>query len=668
MSNYKYRQHQILNFLIKQNAPVSSEYLSKAMAISSKTIKKDMSEISAALRSNGAVIQSKTGVGYFLTISDPEAFGRFTNFAKPELSTSNNTPFFFQRCQYIIRRLIAEQRYIKINDLADELYTSRTTITNDMKHVKKILEEFDIRIEQKPNHGLLAIGSERHFRMCLIDQFTHFENNDLFVEETSFSQLFAISPQTFDQIEQVILDAQNFFAPVEIPYQNIKKLVRLIILCSRRNKHDLASSFNEDETVYLMKRSSYQVAKYICNETAPYLDQALTFHDSLLISIYVGCYRNFSSVESIKDTRRFLEYHHLAEDIIKHLSDLNDFLYMKYDASLANNLALHFFPMMQRVNHKVRFDNIPIQHIKQSSPTAVELAIQTATYLKQTRNLDLNENEICFLSLVFYPIFGRYSAKLHRRNIIIVSSINKCTGNIIGERLRRNFSDYIDQITLLDVYELKHFDFSAYDLIFTDLLPKTLIPTPIPIIHISPFFNTSSKDDIKNILMLNHSNFESMILNFKKEYFFNNVHFKEKTEFFRFFIDKLKTKQTLPDGFLEDLIQRDQMCSAEIGNNVALLKTLHSYDLEPFISVTIVEKPFIWLYENVQIIIVWHLGNHNELNARFLESGFFGNVIKSIFGIPDKTMELLQNPNYDQLIELIRKQVDIKSIQDQPHL
>lgn len=66
-------QIQLLDRLNRTKEPISSQFLANSLGVSSKTIRKNLSQLNLALSDQGAVITSKTGSGYWLIVEDRNA-------------------------------------------------------------------------------------------------------------------------------------------------------------------------------------------------------------------------------------------------------------------------------------------------------------------------------------------------------------------------------------------------------------------------------------------------------------------------------------------------------------------------------------------------------------------------------------------------------------------
>ena len=140
MATFPNRKLSILPQLVNHPQYVSSEELSLVTGFSPKTIRKDIQEMTEILEeSYGIRVQSKKGIGYSLPALSYDQMEKlipiFDNAYSAMIPYSSNE----LRIHYIIQRLIASDEVIRINDLAEELYISRFTVTEDLKMVRHLL-------------------------------------------------------------------------------------------------------------------------------------------------------------------------------------------------------------------------------------------------------------------------------------------------------------------------------------------------------------------------------------------------------------------------------------------------------------------------------------------------------------------------------------------------
>ena len=77
-----------------------------------------------------------------------------------------------ERTAYLLYYLLTHKDFVKLSELADQLYVSTQTLSAVIKRVEAMLEYYHIQIQRKPYYGIRAEGSEFDKRCCLIRNFS----------------------------------------------------------------------------------------------------------------------------------------------------------------------------------------------------------------------------------------------------------------------------------------------------------------------------------------------------------------------------------------------------------------------------------------------------------------------------------------------------------------
>ena len=72
------------------------------------------------------------------------------------------------RVAYLLYRLICTEEYLNIGDLSEEMSVSRSTVNNDLKKLKQLLEKYNAKVVGIPNKGITFQCSEFGTRLVLI--------------------------------------------------------------------------------------------------------------------------------------------------------------------------------------------------------------------------------------------------------------------------------------------------------------------------------------------------------------------------------------------------------------------------------------------------------------------------------------------------------------------
>lgn len=152
------RQQKILKELRLAQEPLTSSEIGSLLQVSSKTIRNDVKELNEQLESYDAYVSSTRGKGYQLIIQNERLFQQFI---QSQHDPQDDIPSNHQeRVSYLMEKLLMSSDYNKIEDLADELYISRSTLQHELKHIREILKKYDLALDQKPYHGIKVMKKE----------------------------------------------------------------------------------------------------------------------------------------------------------------------------------------------------------------------------------------------------------------------------------------------------------------------------------------------------------------------------------------------------------------------------------------------------------------------------------------------------------------------------
>jgi len=132
--NITQRQLNIIKTLSGNSNAVSSIALSQEIGCSTKTIQSEIKDINKVLKNSK--IMPIRGVGYKIE-------GNLD-----ELNLNTDIYNDIDRVVHIIKKMLnlstANENAIRLEDLADSMYVSVSTVKNDLKEVKKILDKYNI--------------------------------------------------------------------------------------------------------------------------------------------------------------------------------------------------------------------------------------------------------------------------------------------------------------------------------------------------------------------------------------------------------------------------------------------------------------------------------------------------------------------------------------------
>ncbi len=154
---------------------------------------------------------------------------------------------------YILKKMInlsnCNDNYIRIEDLADLMYVSLSTVKNDLKEVKKKLNDNNIKVETKHKQGIYISGSEDNIIKFIInicnDKSNNLNLNDFLITEV-INNIFKIKHNILEVLEKESLLITDL---------EFKNILGYILISLSRNSIDKDNLINKYINNYKEKRN-----------------------------------------------------------------------------------------------------------------------------------------------------------------------------------------------------------------------------------------------------------------------------------------------------------------------------------------------------------------------------------------------------------------------------
>ena len=150
-----YRMKKIIIELSDKKYVTASE-LAKILDLNEKTVRTTIAKMRDSVKVfNRVEIEAKTRKGYHLIINDKNKYQKLINDDAFLLKTDipNNSK---EREEWLLDYLLKQHKFVRIDDLSEMLYVSRSTITNDLEMLK-ILKNYHITlIRRRTKLGWIA--------------------------------------------------------------------------------------------------------------------------------------------------------------------------------------------------------------------------------------------------------------------------------------------------------------------------------------------------------------------------------------------------------------------------------------------------------------------------------------------------------------------------------
>ncbi|MCM0650134.1 BglG family transcription antiterminator [Clostridium swellfunianum] len=490
------RCNQILLSIINNEDYITISQLSSMFNVSQRTIRYDLDTIDEFLRDNNCellVRKQKLGVGFVKDINKKNKIVKIIG--NQELS------FYAlgkeERINIMISQILQSRDFIKIDSLVEKTQTSRATISNDIKYIKKWFKEKNIKLTAVPKKGFIVEGKEYFIRKALLEVITNsididtYERNPQKSQNTRFN--FSLYKEVEEFFKEINLDLIKTFLEnaekeleivltdeaftnlfINIAY-SIKRIKEGKSIVETKN-HD---SIIETKEFKVIKRLSKKIEdEYkikINNEEIKFI--AI----ELLGSSLTNCNQRISE--------NWVEINLIVKDFIEAIS-LQEEIDLLNDKQLFLGIVNHLRPAIYRMKNNIILVNPILEEIK-NKYAKIFLELKKCVYLlEEALGCKFNESELGYLTIHFAAALERNKTiKSSKKNVVIVCSEGIGTSQMIVSTIVKRFKVNIVEVTTKR-YLHKVIAENKVDLIISTIQLNTKIKTII----VNPII---SSDDIK---------------------------------------------------------------------------------------------------------------------------------------------------------------------------
>lgn len=618
----------LLNLFSNLDAPVSLQVFTDQFHLSLRSIQTDIAEIKETIKEHGLYIENNKNC-ICMSITNQETANIFMN----SIIQDYNLNQFFEdqssRISYIISKLLDSNDYLKSADLADEMYISRSQISNDIKLAKNMLSSYHLTLISKPYYGIKIIGKENDIRNYIIQEKLKIKN--LVCDEITHS---FNSHEHIDDINNIVIKilTHSHYIISDIALQNL--ILHIVTAVNRiKSGHLIHMDSLNISPVYA---HVIEISKNILEKCADIYN--FEFNDDEIFFLALNLYgkREFDKQEFITDEINNLVFLGLYK--IKEIFGLD----FTSNLNLRISLGLHILPLLTRINTNMQLRNIMAFNIKQKYTLAYDLA-STFTNTIIPSDKKILDDEIAYVALHFVNYIDENSPQKKKR-MLIISSLRRSETILLQNNILRNFPS-IKEVKIIPKNSLSTTNVNNYNVICTT--ENDIFINNNKIQKISYFFNDT---DIKKIeLLLDGFNGPKDILDcFSEDLFYYGDAPSKNAVIKRLY--EMAYKQGLADEKLyHSIMNHENVTSTYFGNYLAIPHPEIFLSETSFISVAILPKPILWDDEYVDIVFLVSIQKNNP-NAFKLWS-----YLSFLISNNTTLEEIKKEPTFQNLSKVISK-------------
>ena len=619
------RQQEILSILDNNKSYIKGMELASEVGCSLKTLQNEIKELKIILHDYEIDIESTTGKGYHLCIHNDSLYMKLksSSIETKDFQDFNNQSF---RITYILAKLLMNNDYIKADHLSEDMYISRSSVSGDIKIVKKILEKYHLSIEHKPNYGMKVIGAEKDKRNCIIKE-------QLGVN-AGYSRM---KKEMISVVTDIVVDIlmSTKYRISDVVLQN---LVLHICVSVQR----MVDGIYIEQKQYIYKYAHEQeIARKILEKLSNIYNFEIVENEILYLALYLLGKKSYEENDLIS-----LETDQFINDMLNYIKLKNNIDFYG-DVELKISLALHCVPLFIRLENHMQLQNTMIQDIRVNFPLAYDVAVIAASYISQEKGFVLSEDEIAYLAVHFSLSLSKKENKNNPKRVLIICNARRGDRLMIQHTFLKQFNDMVSDLEIMNALEIPYVNIDEYDCVFTTFLNHPSIPSRA--IRINFFIDDKDIRRIKRAL-LGESETSELLKYFKEEYFMGVIEAKNKEDVIRQMCQRACLYNDFDENLYDACIRREELGTTAYGHRIALPHPDSLISHQTIVVTAILKKPILWNDEKVQLIFLICVKRENHKDLRILFE-----CISKLMMNDQSISDIIYKPNYQMLIQNIER-------------
>lgn len=580
----------IIKILLNSVEPVSSLALSQEIGCSTKTIQNEIKEVNKELKN--CEIVSIRGIGYKIE-------GNLD-----DIDIKNSDLYDYDRVEYIIKKIInissTDKDTIKLEDLADSMYVSLSTVKNDLKEVKKILNEYNLKISSKHKQGICIEASEEDIIKFIINYSNKVDNSlniKDFLNNNIIENLFSI--------KKILLDTLNYENMIltDNEFKNIVNYISIYLSRNNTNQSDFIKEY---------------IKKYKSKKEKP-----ISEDEQLLIR------------KAIKEFCRDLNI----------ATSIN----LSHDKVFEECLFNHISNLYKRADLGINQHEITAGEIKLKYPFPFELGKIAKKTIEKNLNMEISEDEVENIALhiggALERIDKRDEKKVYKTIIVCTSGVG--TSMLIKSKLENIFKGKLEIIKVIPSYLIDYINVLDIDFVISTVEVNL---ENINVIKVSPMLTDKEIKLIEKYIETENVYIDLDIQNlFSSELFFKDIKAETRSQVIDIMSKKLVEKGYIDDTMRQSYFERETIATTEIGNMVAIPHGAKGEVYENKVAIGILKEPISWEVGKVRLIIMLALDKEKILDYEEV----FSKIYKRVDSIA-KVISICENKSYEKFIKLFK--------------
>ena len=443
------KQHFELLKLIENEKKLSK--IAELLNLTERSVRYKIDEINEEIGSKKIEIKKRE---FFSSLNKGDMDKLFENIESTNYIYSQK-----EREELIILYTLMKKDKFLLKEVAEKLGTSKSTIRNDLKNLKKILLDYNIKLLQDDKLKYYFAYSEedyRYFIAIYLYKYVSFDKkyDKIFFDDISYFRKVIykeIKEEYMSEIESVSKRIKK--AELDFMDETLNILIILMVVSHKRERKN--SNLNIENSEILEKRQEYLQLK---NFFSDYTNINLLFFTDYLFRI---------SRDEKDVFVKFKNWLDISIAIIKivRMFEIESKVDLKNIDVFLDEIFYYIKPLIFRTKRKIKLKNSILKDVKDLYPTIFNFLKKNFYYLEEVINEKVSDEEIAYLVPFFHKALQNNN-KLNKKGIL-VTTYKENIALFLKEDIEIEFLIDIDKILTLKSFEQIEKDLDDYDYILT---------------------------------------------------------------------------------------------------------------------------------------------------------------------------------------------------------
>lgn len=559
-------QRKIIEILLNENDSVSSLKLAEQLQVSQRSVKRYMKEMPVEMAGVSLVILADRN-GYYIESSQKK---RMQILEKLQLLEGENT----EKNIFLYLFLYDEAT---IDEVADYLYFSKTSIIKKIESLKVQAAAFEVQI-QASTKGLSLKGTSNNIRKAAVS-FLQLDDN---LQQAILNKFFQVI-DIVNEIQQIVIN-ELIRSETTIAKELLQLIIKNIILSLAKPAFFEQEEYADKPLVYKNFIVVTNIAKNLEERFRLKLSEPDLFYLSILFGTTTFSKNKLREIRlAILDSLEELEAQY-NENFLVH-------------AKFLVNLQNHFLACVQRLAINASIQNPLRDVIKERYFLAFEYATFFTKKMEQFLSVEFSVDEISYLALHFQTYLeGKKAEELFK--VLVVCENGVGTSSLVQMQLESKLSNIkVDKI--IPRYLISKQDFSEIDFVVSTTHINEEITKEV--IYVNPVLMEEDFERIKShTRSLISTNY--LLELFHEGLFFLDVNCQNKKELLQFVTTILIDKKLMTKNQQEAMIERETFSPTDIIPGVAMPHYI--VKSKSFLCFVRLSQPIKWETEMVSYILL----------------------------------------------------------------